>query len=262
MSWIVNTKKISDNISVAVIDIKSMDSDLTELIDKFIISICFGENSIGYDLNQIKNKLFNDLTKNGGITSDVKRGAIAEFFIHLYLNSNNFKQECFYLNLEEPKSIKKGFDGFYSFKDDEWIMESKSGLSTTKNICHVNKVKEAYADLKKKFSSDPNENDPWKNAYMHAGHQDLSTSESIKSKLRKCAQKFANAQPIDISEYKIIPASTIYVVNSNYSFPEINVLIDEIKSTVSYLTYKEILAICITQHSMDIFTEYLIEGKA
>lgn len=36
-------------------------------------------------------------------------GAVAEFFVHLYLNILGLKQECLFLNLEE-NSIKKGFD--------------------------------------------------------------------------------------------------------------------------------------------------------
>lgn len=257
MGWIVNKRKVNDNMSVAVIEIKDIDDNLSKLIDNLIISICYGRNSIDYDLNYIKKQLYNNLTKGGKVTSDVKRGAIAEFFIHIYLNSNHFKQECFYLNLEEPKSIKKGFDGFYSFHDEEWIMESKSGSSSTVNVSHKGKVEEAYTDLKKKFSSKENENDPWRNAYMHAGHEDLTTNESIKSRLRECAKKFAKNEPIDISNYNIIPASTIYIVDNSYTIPSVDVLINDVSQAIKKFEHKEILVICVTQHSVDIFVEYL-----
>lgn len=259
MSWTIDTKCIKPGLNIAIIDLKFIDKNMKNLIDNLIISICHGKNSIDYDLKYVKSKLYSDLTNNGVVTSDVKRGAIAEFFIHLFLNSINYKQECFFLNLEEPKSIKKGFDGFYSLNDEEWIMESKSGLSSTANISHKNKVIEAHSDLIKKFSSNPVENDPWRNAIMHAGNEDLSTSENIKSRLRKCAKLFSQNQAIDMSNYNIVPSSTIYIIDNSYTIPKNQDLFLEIESKITNMSYKQILVICVTQHSLSIFTDYLIQ---
>ena len=74
-----------------------------------------------------------------------KIGAVAEFFIHLFLRELGYKQEFLFYNLEE-RSIKKGFDGYFSQGETQFIVESKSGFESTRNISHKAKIKEAYND--------------------------------------------------------------------------------------------------------------------
>ena len=74
-------------------------------LDDNFVAICEGASDT--DILTVKKRvreLFS--TKN----NDWKMGATAEFFVHLYIRLNGFRQECLYLNLEE-NSIKKGFDG-------------------------------------------------------------------------------------------------------------------------------------------------------
>lgn len=95
-----------NNIQISVFDIESIEP-IRELLDSYICSICEGCSAT--DLVAIKTRLknrFQDKTD-----ARWKMGAVAEFFIHLYMNINGYKQECLFLNLEEG-SIKKGFDGF------------------------------------------------------------------------------------------------------------------------------------------------------
>ena len=85
--------------------------------------------------------------------NDIVKGSIAEFIVHLYLKACGFSQECLFKNLEEG-SIKKGFDGYYTYSNEEWIMESKSGSIKTSGITHRAKIKEAYDDLKNKIDGE------------------------------------------------------------------------------------------------------------
>lgn len=257
LSWEIEKRKLTEKISVAIINIHSMNDELASKIDELILSVCHGKNSIGNNLQEIKDSLYKNIINDGKIESNIKMGAVAEFFVHIYLNSIEYKQECFFLNLEEPRGIKKGFDGFYSLNDIEWIMESKSGSSTTKDISHKGKIKEAYDDLKKKFSSNTDDNDPWKNAIMHAGHYDISSSQSLISRLIECAQKFKAGLPVDISRYNIIPTSTIFIRSENYELQDIDKIVSDIENMVKKFSYNQVLAVCVTQHSLDIFAQYL-----
>lgn len=254
---IIKTRKSIKNGEVVIIDINTMSNDLSKTIDDVILSICHGKNLTEYSLEYVKRKLYKDLTDNGRVVSDVKRGAIAEFFVHIFLNGSDFRQECFYLNMEEPKGIKKGFDGLYSVDDEAWIMESKSGLTTTINISHDKKIKEAFTDIKVKFSSSQTQNDPWRNAIMHAGHEDIGASKKIKDKLRECSLKFTNKLPICMDEYNFIPASTIYIIDSTYQEQDSELIIKAIEQHLKNFNYNKVFVICITQKSTDILIEYL-----
>lgn len=110
---------------IVVLNIGEIDSDIEKLINDAIVSICFGDSifTIEYAKKYIKNYL-NTTDPNR------KKGAISEFFVHLYLKSKGLKQECIYTNMEE-NSPKKGFDGVYSSNTRVWYMESKSGSNTS-----------------------------------------------------------------------------------------------------------------------------------
>lgn len=91
---------------IVVLNIGEIDSDIEKLINDAIVSICFGDSifTIEYAKKYIKNYL-NTTDPNR------KKGAISEFFVHLYLKSKGLKQECIYTNMEE-NSPKKGFDEY------------------------------------------------------------------------------------------------------------------------------------------------------
>jgi hypothetical protein len=134
--------QINQNVTLHIFELQEITDEIKSFIDSKIVNITNGTRKI--DLKIVKTKLKNFLASKKGSTTEM--GAIAEFFIHLYLSTQGYKQECLFFNLEE-NSIKKGFDGYYSKETLEWIMESKSGLSSTKGISHKSKIKEAYDDL-------------------------------------------------------------------------------------------------------------------
>lgn len=179
-------------------------------------------------------------------------GAIAEFFIHLFLSLQEYKQECLYLNLEE-NSIKKGFDGVYSKADEIWIMESKSGLSTTNNISHQGKLSDAYTDLKAKLMGE-SQNDPWENAYHHA-----MCARSDQDIVNFIEQAISNADKNDykpMSEYNLMPSATIFYDGKCKTFDKTNIekkIIEKINTFES----KQIHFICVSKKSLDLFINYL-----
>lgn len=136
-------------------------------------------------------------------------GAIAKFFIHLYMNLSSFTQECMFLNLEEG-SIKIGFDGYYSIHNIQWIMKSKSGSINSKNICHENKLKEAIADLKGKFEGNA-ENNPWQNAYSHACHCDVGTPADIRISIKNLSDEYVLKKFHELQDFNIMPCVTIFL---------------------------------------------------
>lgn len=247
-------KKLNKDISIHIIDIKSLSISLKEYIDEHFVSICEGNS--GTSLNEVKEIIIDFLrTKN----NRTKMGATAEFFLHLYLKYIGFKQECLFLNLEE-RSIKKGFDGYYSLNNDEFIMESKSGSSETDNINHNNKIKEAYTDLKNNLAgkSKKSKNNPWKNAYNHASHVDVGTARNIRKNIKELSDNYNKSIYHKIKDFNIIPASTIFLQDTwtdEYSKD----IIDILETLSSSLEFKKINMICITNKSLNIFQKYLEE---
>ena len=121
-----------EGVSIYVIDIKEISDELKQTMDEFIVSICEGPQETMLTIDDVKQEIKSFiLEKRPKNDNDTGRntytyiGAIAEFFIHLFLNYIGFEQECLYLNLEE-RSIKKGFDGYkadkISFEDFKKIM--------------------------------------------------------------------------------------------------------------------------------------------
>ncbi len=150
-----HTEHVNDNLKISIFEVKELNSDIRQCLDENLISICEGKHSFS-DIDTIKKrilKLFSEKNENW------KMGAIAEFFIHLYMKLTGYTQDCMFFNLEE-NSIKKGFDGYYNIDNNQWVMESKSGSILTSNISHESKVKEAVADLKDKFEGHAT-NNPW-----------------------------------------------------------------------------------------------------
>jgi len=248
------TKVINSNISIHIIDIDSLSIDLQKFIDQHFVYICEGESDS--DLEQVKKIVLKFLSSKN---TNTKMGATAEFFLHLYLKSLGYKQECLYLNLEEG-SIKKGFDGYYSLNDiEEYIMESKSGSITTSGINHPDKVKEAYNDLKNSLAGTKSNNNPWKNAYNHASHIDVATAKNIRKNIKKLSDEFDNNQFHNIKDFNIIPASTIFLDNiwrEEFSKD----IIGRLEDLSNEFEFTKLNLICVTQKSLKLFEEYLEEN--
>lgn len=94
---------IKNGVTAIVLDIN--EEFAQEQIAENVVSICEGNSET--DLETIKIKL-KDYLEPKNIR--IRRGAIAEFYIHLFLKSLGYKQHCLFLNLEE-NSIKKGLMG-------------------------------------------------------------------------------------------------------------------------------------------------------
>lgn len=249
-----NTEVINPNISIHIIDIDRIEDTLKEFIDKHFVNICEGDS--GSNLEQVKNNVSDFLSHKD---SNTKMGATAEFFLHLYLKSLGYKQECLYLNLEEG-SIKKGFDGYYSFNNEEYIMESKSGSSTTNGITHPNKITEAYKDLKNSLAGTKSNNNPWKNAYNHASHIDVGTAKNIRKNIKKFSDEFDEHKFHDIKDFNIIPASTIFL-NNVWSDEYAKDIIDKLENLSNKFEFSKLNIVCVTQKSLKLFEEYLKEEQ-
>ena len=245
-------KRVSDDIELHVIDLKSLSYDGIKLLDSLIVEVCEGES--GSTVIQVKQSFLKFLA-----TKDERTvlGAIAEFFVHLYLNDNGFKQEFLFFNLEEG-SIKKGFDGYFSKGDEEYIVESKSGKSSTKNISHKSKIKEAYNDVKSNVegTGKKSKNNPWRNAYNHASHIDVQCKGTIRKKIKNLSDLFDSGKFRAVDQFNIIPCSTIFldgVWDDDFSKKILNIDINSLTG----IKAKTTRIICITKNSSDKFIEYL-----
>lgn len=245
----ITITEITENIYLGFINIKEIDSDLKELINKRLISICEGNSDS--ELIKVKKRILNFLkTKN----EETRKGAVAEFFVHLYLILSDYKQECMFFNLEE-NSIKKGFDGYYSKQNEEWIMESKSGNIDSKSVSHKSKIREAYNDLKNKLAGGVT-NNPWRNAYNHASHMDVGSNASIRSHIKMLSDDYDDNVYYDIKDFNIIPGSTIFL-NGEWIENDINILQKEISELVKDFNFENIVVVCITKKSLNLFLDYL-----
>lgn len=249
-----------EKVSIHVIDIKELNDELKYTIDQFIVAICEGPQECFLELEDVKEEIRRFLTEkkpknnDNGKEAHTYIGAIAEFFIHLFLNYIGLRQECLFLNLEE-KSIKKGFDGYYSLNGETWIMESKSGYITSHNATHKEKLKTSYKQLKDKITTnDPKVNNPWKNAFRHA--QIANSSENILKELQIYSQQFIRKEiNNDINTFNLIPCSTIYYFNNWEENKEL--LLNEIKTSLSEFECDKLKIICINKKFKKLFLNYL-----
>lgn len=246
----VTIKDLGDGNELFIVDIEEVDGILKDAIDGKFVKICEGNS--GTDLSLVKQRLINFLTTKRG--SNLEIGAIAEFFLHLFLNASGFNPQFLYLNLEEG-SIKKGFDGYYSYGGTEWVLESKSGSITTSGMSHPSKIKEAYDDLSNKFAGNV-KNNPWRNAYDHASHIDVAADANIRASIKKFSDEFLKGVFYNISQFNIMPGSTI-VLDGVWVSPNINELETDIKALISTLHFKQIKVLCITKKSLQLFWDYL-----
>lgn len=250
----LKTKELGNNNFLYVIEIDKIEGRLKEYIDEKLVSICYGPRNI--DFETVKKKILNFLLKKKENEKELNdntilMGAISEFMIHLFLNKMNFKQEFTFKNLEEG-SIKKGFDGYYSFDNDSWILESKSGSIKTNGNSHNSKIKEAYSGLKKMLKGET-ANNPWENAYNHS--KVVDSDDSISKKLNQLDINYTNGKFEDIKEQNIIPASTI-IYDEKWSKKNDD-FINEIDELIKEFDFKQIRLICLNKKSLTNFITYL-----
>jgi hypothetical protein len=253
MKAIISTFKsrsfVEDKIELHFIDIEDYTLELLDYINEHFVTICEGDS--GSEIETVKQRarmFFENKSEN------TKMGAIAEFFIHLYLKKQGFKQECTFFNLEEG-SIKKGFDGYYTKGEVEWIMESKSGKKDSQNSSHWNKLKTAYDDLTDKFNGEVT-NNPWQNAYNHASLIDVGTKSSIRKNIKLLSDNFTKKVYPSIKDFNIIPSSTIFI-NGQWEEYNINELKTKISENSSVLDFKQMIIICVTKKSIDLFLDFI-----
>jgi hypothetical protein len=246
----IKTEALTNNSSLHMVNIRHVGPKLISAFDSVIVEICEGNSTS--DISIVKQRLLNFFETKKESTTEI--GAIAEFICHAILKNLNFKQEFLYLNLEEG-SIKKGFDGFYTYRNQKWLFESKSGLITTKGITHESKIKEAYFDLKDKLEGRTT-NNPWANAYNHACHCDVGTNKNIRDELKKLSHNFINNIYKNIKSLKIIPGSTIFLENA-WSPIECDKLKIQMSQLIKLLDYESIHIICINKKSKKLFLDYL-----
>ncbi|CAH6823335.1 conserved hypothetical protein [Vibrio chagasii] len=239
--------------SLHVIEIESITEEMKNLLNKYFVSICEGDSDS--EISLVKKRLVKFLeTKNEA----TQMGAVAEFFVHLYLNQLNFKQEFLFFNLEE-NSIKKGFDGLFSKDTETFLVESKSGNITTKGISHKSKLNTAYSDLKDYVSgrSEKGRNNPWRNAYNHACHIDVCSEKSLRKKIKKLSEMYDEGDYTHVKDYKIIPCSTIFL-NSIWDNEENSKILNENDFLKNY-ECSSLDAVCISKTSLELFKDYLGE---
>lgn len=246
----VTIKTLKNGSELCIIDIETIDSILKSALDSKFVKIC--EGNVSVDLSGVKQRVMTYLIPKKGKTLEM--GAIAEFFIHLYLNEVGFEPQFLFFNLEE-NSIKKGFDGYYFHAAEQWILESKSGLSTTAGISHGSKVKESYSDLSNKIAGNV-KNNPWRNAYNHAAHIDVGGDASVRANIKKFTTDFDNKVFYKIDDFNIIPGSTIFL-NGTWNATDCDALLIEIEDAISKFSFKKIKIVCVTKKSLQLFWDYL-----
>lgn len=248
----IKTQQITEQISLFTLDLKELKASDLGILDANIVEICEGKSGTSVEL--VKANLYEFLKTKDKRT---QYGAVAEFFVHLFVRHLGLKQEFLFLNLEEG-SIKKGFDGCFSKGNDIFLVESKSGSSNTKGISHLAKSNEAYRDICSvvQGTSDKSKNNPWRNAYNHASHIDIAPQEKIRSQLKDLSDKYDSGEFRDISNFKIILASTIFQeapIDPNFHSNSL------INAATAFKAYKarESKVFCITKSTFDTFLKYL-----
>jgi hypothetical protein len=241
---------VDQRIHLTIIDVSQIDSDVKHLMDENLVPIC--EGTTDSDISLIKADLIQLFERKD---SNWMMGAIAEFFMHLYIRTLNYKQEFLYRNLEED-SIKKGFDGLFSKANDFWLMESKSGSIDTKGISHASKIKEANEDLRKKVAGVGQSNNPWRNAYNHACNINVDASDSLRNDLKKLKEDFIKGNFRDINEFNTIPCGTIFL-NGSWQSSNIQQITQNINDMKDRLHGKNVLVVCMTQNTIDMFLDYI-----
>lgn len=235
--------KVDDNKNVVVLDID--EEHIEEYVEKSIVSICEGDSDT--DISTVKLKVKDYLRSK---TYNQRKGAIAEFYIHLFFKELGYKQEFLFLNLEE-NSMKKGFDGYYTLNKEQWILESKSG----ENIPHVSKINEAYADLVVKLSSKA-KNNPWHNAYNHAANYAVCAEKDLIKRLKKLENDYVNGIHQPMNTYNLIPCGTVYGYNSIDEYQK-DEICTEVISNIDNMQGKKVCIVAVSNRALKAFLKYV-----
>lgn len=241
---------VDQRIHLTIIDVPQIDPDVKQLIDGNLVPIC--EGSADSSISEVKTELVQLFE---GKDLKWKMGAIAEFFMHLHIRTLEYKQEFLYRNLEE-NSIKKGFDGLFSKENAFWLMESKSGSIDTNGISHASKIKEANEDLRKKVAGIDQSNNPWRNAYNHACNINVNTSDALRNDLKKLSDDFRDKKFKDVNDFNTIPCGTIFL-NGSWQSSNIRQITQNINELKPELHGKNVLVICMTQNTINMFLDYI-----
>lgn len=238
--------EIEDSKIIVILDISHISEQLETKIDEYIIQIWDGNKD--EEIRYVKKEILKYL---GEVTEEKKLGAIAEFFIHLYLKMNGYDQYCLFQNLEDDRSFKKGFDGLYALENENWLVESKSTEKI--EVKHYSKISEAYNDLKDKVEGKKS-NNPWKNAYNHANTRALFVPQNVLQTLYKLRNEYTDNKYHSIGEFNIIPCSTKF---TGEEIEEKETTKNEVKSKIESFEFNKIKAICINNKVADLFIQYL-----
>lgn len=249
-SFNFNDKDLGNGNKLFIIDIAEIDDKLKDCLDQWFVKVCEGNRTI--DLATVKLKVERFLETKKGSTTEM--GAIAEFLLHVFLNEQGYQPQFLYTNLEE-NSIKKGFDGYYFFASEEWILESKSGSIGTNGISHGKKVKESYDDLKSKLAGE-GPNNPWENAYKHASQFDVSANPNVRKNIDTLSQLYTKGIFQEIEKSNIIPGATIFL-NGIWKPTDSTTLEAEVANIVKQLKFNKIVVLCVTKSTLQLFLDYL-----
>ncbi|GAB7307543.1 hypothetical protein ACULLB_07875 [Enterococcus gallinarum] len=243
--------------AVYILDVLELDIQTKEIIKSSINEISRGAKRGKKELMSIVIKdLLNFLERQD---ENKVKGTVAEFFIHLFLRSQDFEQHCCFMNLEE-NSMKKGFDGLYTREGETWIMESKSTAYKTSSGKHNQNLSKAYQGLKKSMRRSGNSgNNSWSNALNHTyiASNESDTTDSLRDKLLSASNKYVNNVELDLGEYNIIPCSTIFI--EDYSGEIYESSHDEIFQSVNKHVCNKEVVLCVMNRSVNIFIECLEE---
>lgn len=212
--------QLNPKLSVHIISVKSMNQKLHDFLDNVFVTICEGHS--------------------GSSVKEAK--TVVKYFFDT--QSENIK----------------GFDGYYSKDDNEWIMESKSGSILTDDNNHYDMLKKAYNDLKNKIAgtNGKEKNNPWKNAYNHASHIDVNSAKSLRDHIKALSRDYDQKIYYDIKDFKIIPSSTLFLANS-WIDPDKLSLKQKIEAYFKNKKYSDIILLCVTKMSINILIDYIRE---
>ena len=95
------------------------------------------------------------------------------------------------------------------------------------------------------------------NALHHA--DSTTTSEDIKTKIKKLSDDYVLDISHSIDEYNIIPCGTIFIVSEDEpdNFNDVRIIKNQIEEYFKDKDYKNLIVICSTQKSYNSFLDYL-----
>ena len=240
-----------DSERLKIYEISHLSEELKQLIDDNIVEICHGISK--KQVRFVKRSLYKKLKKSD---STLSKGGFTEFFIHLILKKMKFQQASIFNNLETTNSLKRGSDALYTNDLDGvcfWIVESKS--SFTENTDNHSKLLDtAYRGIKASIKNTGN-NNPFENASYHRlAYDRFNPEHSIFDILEQLSNKFENNEELNITDFNLIPTSTI----STRQFDD-----EKDFNDTSSLTFKckDYIAICVHNTIFDEFLDYLDEGS-